>query len=113
MAKFEELRILRDCELLVRIILRYTNDHPKWNYTINSQIIRSSLSVGSNLAEGSRKTGKDRLRFYDIALASMDECKFQLRFYTKDDDDLFDLINKISGTIVNLKKTHKAQTSNR
>ena len=43
---------------------------------LKNQLLRASSSISLNLAEGSAKpVGKDRLRFYRIALGSLRECQ--------------------------------------
>ena len=43
---------------------------------LKNQLLRASSSISLNLAEGSAKPmGKDRLRFYRIALGSLRECQ--------------------------------------
>jgi len=43
---------------------------------LKTQLLRASSSIALNLAEGSsRPVGKDRLRFYRIALGSLRECQ--------------------------------------
>ena len=42
--------------------------------TLGNQFVRASLSICNNLAEGSRKSSKDRVRFYEYSLDSAREC---------------------------------------
>ncbi len=42
--------------------------------TLGNQFIRASLSICNNIAEGSRKSSKDRIRFYEYSLDSAREC---------------------------------------
>ena len=54
----------------------------KLNLVMRDQLLRASSSVALNLAEGNaRRTNKDRLRFFNIALASLREvqmiCKLE------------------------------------
>jgi four helix bundle protein len=49
-------------------------------YELKKQLIKSALSIPSNIAEGRRKeTQKEFLRFLDIALGSTGELETQLR----------------------------------
>ena len=63
-------------------INRLTNESSfdkKW--AIKDQMLRSSLSISSNIAEGfGRKSKKDFARFLLIAMGSNDELRNQLRF---------------------------------
>ena len=56
---------------LVHEIILKNHDLP---FKIQAQILDSALSISSNIAEGySRRTIKENLRFYEIALASAAE----------------------------------------
>jgi four helix bundle protein len=43
------------------------------------QIVDSASSIASNLAEGNRRVGKDRLHFFRIAAGSADETQTHLQ----------------------------------
>ena len=48
-------------------------------FALTSQLRRSAASIPSNFVEGFRKRTKpDKLRFYNIAQGSADECLYQL-----------------------------------
>ena len=54
-------------------------------YTYRDQILRSSISIPSNIAEGSsRESSKDHLRFLRIALGSSFELETQLLLLSQD-----------------------------
>jgi len=61
-------------------IYRITEGFPKEEvYSITNQLRRAAVSVPSNIAEGaSRKSTKDRKRFYEIARSSLVELDTQL-----------------------------------
>lgn len=65
---------------LCRQIFNVTNSFPKSElYSLTSQINRSSVSVSSNIAEGSsRSSNKDFKRFLEIALGSLYELQTQI-----------------------------------
>ena len=76
-------------------------------YGVTSQIRRAALSAPTNIAEGSAKRGPRELRRYlDIALGSLSEVSYLLRFsrdrgfLAKDDflllDDLRDQAGKLT-----------------
>ena len=61
-------------------LYRATEGFPKQEqFALTSQIRRAAVSVPSNFVEGFRKrTTPDKLRFYNIAQGSADECLYQL-----------------------------------
>jgi four helix bundle protein len=61
-------------------IYRCTESFPKHEvFALTSQLRRAAASVPSNFVEGFRKrTVPDKLRFYNIAQGSADECLYQL-----------------------------------
>ena len=66
-------------------------------FKVKAQVEDSSLSISSNIAEGyARRTAKENLRFYEIALGSLAECYSQMFALTlteqvsKEDFDRFD-----------------------
>ena len=63
------IRSLRSVVALVR----------KHNGRLADQIERAASSVPSNVAEGNRRQGKDRLHFFRIAAGSADETRTHLQ----------------------------------
>jgi four helix bundle protein len=61
-------------------LYRLTEKFPKHElFALTSQIRRCAVSVPSNFVEGfRRRTKPDKLRFYNTAQASADECLYQL-----------------------------------
>ena len=48
-------------------------------FGVTSQLRRAAISVPANFVEGFKKTGKaDKLRFYNIAQGSLEECRYYL-----------------------------------
>ena len=84
--KENKVRTHRDLDVwrksidLVTLIYKYTADYPKGEmYGLTSQIRRCSVSIPSNIAEGSaRTTKKDFSHFLAIALGSVAELETQL-----------------------------------
>ena len=117
-----ELKVLDDCKQLVKKTVMLCDKHPSFVYTLNPQMIRASVSVGSNVVEGSRRTtNKEYVHFLNIAIGSCDELKFQLICIEELTHDylsieLIVLCDNIIGKLVNLKRYHlthlKPQSSN-
>ncbi len=65
---------------LVLAIYDLTKSFPKDEiYGLTSQLRRAAVSIPSNIAEGSRrKTEKDRMHFYAMALGSVSEVETQI-----------------------------------
>jgi four helix bundle protein len=86
----------------VLCIYRFTELFPKHElFGLTSQLRRAAVSIPANLAEGLRKVGKpDKLRFYNIAQGSLEECRYYL-ILANDlkygaTDDLRSLLEEIS-----------------
>ena len=77
---FEKLDVWQLSRELTVDVYKLTNLFPtEERYNLISQMRRSSISVGSNIAEGSgRTTGKDQARFSEIAYGSLMELLNQL-----------------------------------
>ncbi len=77
---FEKLDVWNKSKDFAVRIYRITSEFPKdEKFGLISQIRRASVSVGSNIAEGSsRVSGKDQGRFYSIAYSSAIEVLNQL-----------------------------------
>lgn len=76
----KDLDVWRESMELVGLIYQYSTELPKTEqYGLISQIRRASVSIPSNLAEGSgRKTTREFLRYVSIARGSMAELDSQL-----------------------------------
>jgi four helix bundle protein len=61
-------------------VYAYTADFPKAElYGLTSQLRRAAISVPANIAEGYKKrSDADKLRFYNIAQGSLEECRYYL-----------------------------------
>jgi len=61
-------------------VYKMTSDFPKHeSYGLTSQLRRAATSVPANFVEGFRKrTSPDKVRFYNMAQASADECLYHL-----------------------------------
>ncbi|RJP43777.1 four helix bundle protein [Candidatus Parcubacteria bacterium] len=73
--RFLEWKVYRDAKEVVSIILRMVAELPKeYRFEMGNQVIRSSLSIVLNIAEGSGKgSDKDFNHFLNISLGSLNE----------------------------------------
>jgi len=81
MAKsYEELEVWRKSHQVVLSVYRTTRSFPREEmFGLTSQVRRASASAPANIAEGFRRTTKaEKARFYNIALASLDEARYPL-----------------------------------
>ena len=78
---FKELIVWQKAHQFVLEIYRFTREFPTdERFGLSSQTQRAAVSVPANIAEGFKKTGKtDKLRFYNIAQGSLEECRYYLR----------------------------------
>ncbi len=69
---FEKLSVWKESIELVKIIYKITNRFPsEEKFGLTSQLRRASISISSNLAEGtSRNTNKDKAHFTTISFSS-------------------------------------------
>jgi four helix bundle protein len=48
-------------------------------YGLTAQLRRAAISIPANMAEGFRRQGRnDKVRFYNLAQGSLEECRYQL-----------------------------------
>jgi four helix bundle protein len=61
-------------------VYRFTDFFPrKEQFGLTSQLRRAAISIPANIAEGFKKRGNpDKARFYNIAQASVKECRYYL-----------------------------------
>jgi four helix bundle protein len=77
---FREVIVWQKAHALALNVYRCTESFPKHElFALTSQLRRAASSIPSNFVEGFRKRTKpDKLRFYNIAQGSADECLYQL-----------------------------------
>ena len=77
---FRDLIVWQKAHAFVLAAYRLTESFPKSEvYGLSSQFRRAAVSIPANIAEGFKKRGKaDKLRFYDIAQGSIEECHYYL-----------------------------------
>ena len=77
---FRDLIVWQKAHTFALAVYRCTDCFPQHElYGLTSQLRRAAASIPSNIVEGFRKRTKpDKLRFYNIAQGSADECLYQL-----------------------------------
>jgi len=77
---FEKLNVWIDSKYLVKLIYTVTNEFPnEEKFGLTNQIRRASISVSSNLAEGtSRISNKDKAHFTTLSFSSLMEVLNQI-----------------------------------
>ncbi len=80
MNNYKELKIWQNGMEIVKLIFDLVKNIPSEDiYTLRSQVIRSSISIPSNIAEGtSRRSQKEFKRYIEIALGSSFELETQI-----------------------------------
>ena len=78
---FEDVAVWQKAHAWVLAIYRYTNMFPQHElFGLTAQLRRAAVSVPANFAEGFKRQGRpDKLRFYNIAQGSLEECRYYLR----------------------------------
>ncbi|MEA5550149.1 four helix bundle protein [Anabaena cylindrica UHCC 0172] len=75
---FQDLIVWQKAHQLVLETYYFSNNFPKSEmYGLTSQLRRAIVSVPANIAEGfKKKTYADKLRFFNIAEGSLEECRY-------------------------------------
>lgn len=75
---FEDLIVWQKAHSFVLDVYKTTKDFPKEEtFGLTSQYRRAAVSIAANIAEGYGKKGaNDKLRFYNIAEGSINECRY-------------------------------------
>jgi len=111
---FEKLEVWKESVELVKIIYRITDEFPdEERFGLVSQLRRASISISSNLSEGtSRRTNKDKAHFTTISFSSAMEVLNQiiiskeLQFISEEDYlELREKISKITNMLNSLRKS--------
>ncbi|CAL2086375.1 Four helix bundle protein [Tenacibaculum sp. 190524A02b] len=79
-ATFEDLLVWQKGHLFVLKIYQLTKNFPTEEvYGLTSQFRRAAISITANIAEGYKRiNNKEKLRFYNISQASLEECRYFL-----------------------------------
>lgn len=110
---FEKLEVWKESKKLTKLIYQITSRYPEnEKFGLTSQLRRASISVCSNLAEGSaRITPKDKAHFSTMAYSSLIEVlnqiiiSYELDFIDESDYLNFrNLIESLSNKINSLRK---------
>jgi len=113
---FRKLIVWREGKKLTLSVYRLTKQFPQEEkFAMVSQMRRAAYSFITNIAEGnSRRTIKDKHKFFNIAQASMveldcfSELAFDLDYYNKDKyQELLEEINKCSFLLQKLINSQK------
>ena len=77
---YRDLRVWQSAHAFVMEVYACTRSFPKEElFGLTSQLRRAAVSVPSNIVEGfSRWSDKDKVKFYNIAEASLCEAEYQL-----------------------------------
>jgi four helix bundle protein len=77
---FEDLLVWQKAHSFVLLTYRLTGIFPKNEiFGLTSQFRRAAVSIAANIAEGFRRHGtSDKVRFFNIAQASVEECRYYL-----------------------------------
>ena len=97
MKNFKGLLIWQRGIQITKLVYQQLKNIPQdARYELGSQLIRSAISIPSNIAEGSsRSSAKDYKRFLEIALGSSFELETQmiiLREITEENEDIVSLL---------------------
>lgn len=78
---FEDLVVWQKAHEFVLGTYNISRDYPKdERFGLTSQFRRAAVSIPANIAEGFKKTSRaDKLRFFNIAQGSLEECRYYLR----------------------------------
>ncbi|NOQ24942.1 MAG: four helix bundle protein [Bacteroidales bacterium] len=79
-SSFKDLLVWQKAHQFVLEVYKITKEFPKDElYGLTSQYRRAAVSIPANIAEGyTRKGEKDKLRFYNIAQGSLEECRYYI-----------------------------------
>ena len=100
---FKDLLVWQKAHEFVLAVYKSTESFPlSEQYGLTSQFRRASVSISANIVEGYKKKGqKDKLRFFNIAQGSLEECRYYIILandlkYINNEDELNDKIKEVS-----------------
>lgn len=118
--RFEKLEVWQEARKINQVIYRLTRKFPREElFAMTSQIRRASISVSSNIAEGSgRNSDKDFAHFLEQSYGSLMEVAsiFYLAFdegYVKESDldPLFDELERLAKRTASLNRSLNVTTT--
>ncbi|MCH7826703.1 MAG: four helix bundle protein [Bacteroidetes bacterium] len=114
---FQDLIVWQKAHKFVLKVYEISKDFPKNEiYGLTSQFRRAAVSIAANIVEGFAKKGiADKLRFYNIAQGSIQECQYYI-LLSKDldyhnDEKLKELLKEVSKLIYSYMKSLKTNTT--
>ena len=103
---YKNLKIWKVGMEIVDDVFEIVNKFPKEEkFGLTSQISRCSISIPSNIAEGSSRTDKSFSHFIDVSLGSSFELETQLIIAYKRNYISNELLNKVEEKIAEFQKT--------
>lgn len=113
--KFTDLQVWQKAHQMVLDVYKKTIEYPvDERFGLVQQMRRASVSVPANITEGFRKRGiKNKLMFYNIAQASLDEVNYYLILskdlgYIKNNQYLMEQIEEIAKMLSGLIRSIKS-----
>ena len=75
--RFEDVIAWQKARVFINHVYRVTKGFPnEEKFGLSSQFQRAAVSIAANIAEGYKRIGKDdKLRFYNYAQGSLEECR--------------------------------------
>ena len=111
---FTDLIVWQKAHESVLNVYKLSANFPKNEiYGLISQFRKAAVSIPANIAEGFVKKGKlDKLRFYNIAQGSIQECKYYI-ILSKDlnyleDENLINLLDEVAKLLQSYMNTLKS-----
>jgi four helix bundle protein len=77
---FRQLEVWQEAHKLVLTVYQVAREYPSdEGFGLISQMRRAAVSIATNVAEGFKRCGiRDKIRFYNISEASLEELKYYL-----------------------------------
>ena len=102
-SSFKDLLVWQKAHQFVLAVYDTSEDFPKSEmYGLTSQFRRACVSIAANISEGYKKKGiKDKLRFFNIAQGSLEECRYYIILandlkYISNEKELNEQIEEVS-----------------